>query len=638
MGLSGNILVKSNITKSKFDNFFDIRKEYCLRIQNMRKIHLLGFSIQRLWGKSLETSRNFSMGPLFSKFDWWMPITFIMENVRREDEVGKGLNLAHLNVRSLLGGHKFDMLRNQIENSNIDVFSISESWLNGAVPDRVVECMGYDMIRLDRDWSERDADNALPKRGGGLVCFIKEGLKYSDTSYAVLNKSCKDLEMLWVKLEINNMRPVVVVIVYRPPQGDYKKCLDYIDEAFERANLKDNTDIFLMGDFNIDFSDRQGNKTKELEFMTRSLGLEQKIKGFTRSALRNGTLSESKLDLIFTNSEYIMDARSLDYNISDHLAVMVTRKKQPALRQNVDFSGRSYRHYDKIMFKQNLAGLNWANFYESNNPNELWDIMEGHIVRQANMQCPIRKFRVKAQREPWLTNEALEAIKDKDRLLKKAKRSRKVQDWEAARRARNQVGRELENLRAEFLKREQQAFAGDPKKFWANISSIFPGKKGKTSKIWLKDLDNNEEVKSEQTANFINSYFTNIGPNLAKKLDREWEYFGITAHEKIGDMATNLDEVNKLCKDINTMKSSGIDVLSSRLCKDAFMVLGNQLVHMFNCSLMTGNFPAKWKVAKIIPLFKGGDRENVNNYRPVSLLPMPGKLLEKIVHNRIVEF
>ena len=63
MGLSGNILVKQNIPKSKFDNFFDIRKEYFLYIQSMRKIHLLGFSIQRLWGKSLEISRNFSMGP-----------------------------------------------------------------------------------------------------------------------------------------------------------------------------------------------------------------------------------------------------------------------------------------------------------------------------------------------------------------------------------------------------------------------------------------------------------------------------------------------------------------------------------------------------------------------------------------------
>ena len=66
VGLSGNVLVKSNTSKSKSD-VFDIREDFSLNIQNMRKIHLLGFSIQRLWEKSLEISRNFSIGPLFSK-------------------------------------------------------------------------------------------------------------------------------------------------------------------------------------------------------------------------------------------------------------------------------------------------------------------------------------------------------------------------------------------------------------------------------------------------------------------------------------------------------------------------------------------------------------------------------------------
>ena len=66
-GLLGNILVKSNIRKSKFDNVFDIRKSHRLYMHNVRKIHLLGFSVQRLWGKSLKISRSVSIGPLFSK-------------------------------------------------------------------------------------------------------------------------------------------------------------------------------------------------------------------------------------------------------------------------------------------------------------------------------------------------------------------------------------------------------------------------------------------------------------------------------------------------------------------------------------------------------------------------------------------
>ena len=125
---------------------------------------------------------------------------------------------------------------------------------------------------------------------------------------------------------------------------------------------------------------------------------------------------------------------------------------------------------------------------------------------------------------------------------------------------------------------------------------------------------------------------------MAKQYNNEWRYFGETCQKSLREFTTEAEEIRTLCKDINPIKSSGMDLLSSKLCKDAFMVLTHQLTHMFNCSLGSTVFQDKWKVAKILPLFKGGDRENVNNYRPVSLLPLPGKLLEKIVHKRISEF
>ena len=59
---------------------------------------------------------------------------------------------------------------------------------------------------------------------------------------------------------------------------------------------------------------------------------------------------------------------------------------------------------------------------------------------------------------------------------------------------------------------------------------------------------------------------------------------------------------------------------------------------MFNCSLKTGSFPDSWKQATVVPLQKGGDKSNVSNLRPVSLLPLPGKLLEKLVHNKVSKY
>ena len=68
MGLLGNILIRLFVPKSKFD-VLDIRKEYCLYIQNMMKIYLMGFPTERFWGKSLEISRSISIYPLSSKYN-----------------------------------------------------------------------------------------------------------------------------------------------------------------------------------------------------------------------------------------------------------------------------------------------------------------------------------------------------------------------------------------------------------------------------------------------------------------------------------------------------------------------------------------------------------------------------------------
>ena len=252
--------------------------------------------------------------------------------------------------------------------------------------------------------------------------------------------------------------------------------------------------------------------------------------------------------------------------------------------------------------------------------------------------CPIESFRVSEAKEPWITNEALEAIRDKDSLLRIARNTKAPEDWLEARRVRNATGRDIRNLRRDYLLDQQNVHKNDPKKFWKTIASVLPSKKKYSDHIWLKDELTKSDVSQNCTADVMNKFYTSIGPELAKKHTADWFYYGDTVDENIADIVTNNDEVIKLCRDIEPLKSSGMDEISAKICKDAFLVLSDQLVHMFNASLHTGIYPDEWKVAKVIPLFKGGDREFVGNYRPVSLLPLPGKLLEKIVHNRISTF
>ena len=90
--------------------------------------------------------------------------------------------------------------------------------------------------------------------------------------------------------------------------------------------------------------------------------------------------------------------------------------------------------------------------------------------------------------------------------------------------------------------------------------------------------------------------------------------------------------VRRLLKDVNISKSSGLDNVSSFIVKEAFLAVLPEVTHMFNLSLEKSVFPNEWKKALVIPIPKSGDLTQVKNYRPISLLPLPGKILEKLVH------
>ena len=143
----------------------------------------------------------------------------------------------------------------------------------------------------------------------------------------------------------------------------------------------------------------------------------------------------------------------------------------------------------------------------------------------------------------------------------------------------------------------------DAKMFWENINSLLP-KKSKNTYINLLDRRENKIIKCADTADFINQFFTNIGLQLAKKFTRKWQAPNHGVQTTMNDMFTDVEEVIKLCNEIQCFKSSTMDNLSSRLLKDNFLAVPEVLTHCFNLSFQQAKFPDRWKLAKIIPLFK----------------------------------
>ena len=89
---------------------------------------------------------------------------------------------------------------------------------------------------------------------------------------------------------------------------------------------------------------------------------------------------------------------------------------------------------------------------------------------------------------------------------------------------------------------------------------------------------------------------------------------------------------------MSIFKSSGIDNLHPRLLKLASSFITKPLTHLLNCSLSTGSVPVEWKIARVTPIFKGGDKKSPSNYRPISVLSHIVKILEKAVHSQLYDF
>ena len=315
----------------------------------------------------------------------------------------------------------------------------------------------YDVIRLDRAWKEPTKPTV--EKGGGVAAFIKSEISYSTTNLSDHNISCQYIEILWISINLPNQKKKVLGIVYRPPKAKVQPFIEIlIKSTTEIMSINDN-EIFIVGDFNINYAattNKDRKLLKEFEAMT---GLKQIIDQPTRYARNNTTI-----DLIFTNSEHISNHGTLNLNISDHEIIYISRKKKKEQFNLIKTIGRSYLSYNRELFQSQLINANWDAFQHISDVNLYWTNLENIIRETIDKMCPLRKMNIKDRGDPWMTNELIRKIRDKDYLRKIAKRSGDEQDWRLAKQARNEVKHALNKAKSDFIKGSITTHAKDNKK------------------------------------------------------------------------------------------------------------------------------------------------------------------------------
>ena len=222
----------------------------------------------------------------------------------------------------------------------------------------------------------------------------------------------------------------------------------------------------------------------------------------------------------------------------------------------------------------------------------------------------------------------------------KAERTKDQSCWDDFKRARNEVNNSIKYAKRKYFSDNLAASRKDSRKIWqlVNELSSHQHKKNVSADIEIRDT---KISSASEMAEAFNRHFANIGHDLARDIpsaDTVPESYLISTNSTFSFQSCSSNEVRELLEKLETKKSTGLDNLPSRMLKIAAGALAPSLAFLFNQSISSGIVLAEWKLARVTPIFKKGKRQDVNNYRPISIIPAVAKVFERIIFDLFFKY
>ena len=262
-----------------------------------------------------------------------------------------------------------------------------------------------------------------------------------------------------------------------------------------------------------------------------------------------------------------------------------------------------------------------------------------------NIAFPIKRTKTPKKfikRSAWMTKGLVQSSLTKNKLLKKKLKMPSESNINKYKQYCKMYNRILRIAKRTYYSDQLDYAKHDMKQTW----SILRSATNMNSCISpVPDYFHINGVKNSQKANIseqFNKYFVNIGKevsnNVPQSLSSYSDYIGqIQEHSFFFDPIEPYD-VSVITSKLKSKNSKGHDDISTKLVKKSINHISEPLSHIINQSISLGIVPKNMKIAKVVPIFKSGDKHIFNNYRPISILPAFSKILEKIVANKLMKF
>ena len=554
------------------------------------------------------------------------------------------LSIGHCNIQGgFLNLGKSTQITQLIRKEELDILSLNELNLDESIDSSTLNIpSSFSIIRCDRPNSSR----------GGCGVVVNKKLAYTEL---LVDSKLPNIEAVWIKLLDSKIN---ICSFYRSANFcSVDNFIDYINFCMQKFK---NKKVIWIGDINIDQNNINSSQYKKLDMALKSYSMVQTIQGITRVAKHGDRYTQSTIDVIFTNC-YSDFAKSvvLDDRIGDHQAIKceLTFKAPKAVKfEKVEI--RDHCKQNIKSFVQFLSeGSDYQPLLDCNCVESATLGLSEHITSAYENCFPIKVIKRHEKFIHKPSAELLNAIRNTKSAHSSFKKLKNMRDkgkckqcktcpkcikcdeawlkYKSQRNHRTKISRSckqsniVNDLKAKSVK-------NDLKGIWKTI---------KLASNMNPNVCSDAATDKNSSPESFNSHFAEIGKNVqseAFKFDDHVSYSDFLPQRLSESRLDDFEEVTtgeiiSYVESISNDKAI-FDDLPLRILKLATPSFVEPLAHIVNLSLKTGIVPNVCKRARVTPLHKSGDKNDPNNYRPISILPFISKIIEYFVSVQITDY
>lgn len=532
--------------------------------------------------------------------------------------------------------NKKELIEIFLEKYQPTILSIAEHWCS----EDALRCIEFEGYTLETFFCRTTFKH------GGVCLFVADNFPLNVKQVNLqLYCSEKIIESSAVLLQ-NEFFKCCVVSMYRSPDGDISQFFDKVIDILCHCHKLCNK-LLVCGDLNIDFLKDSFNK-KLLQDILDSYNLRISTLEPTRISMNLNGSTATKIDYIITNLPYY-EASVVQPNIADHLAIVfrcnVNIKNTPRINETYG-NNISYK-YNKNCLTELNNHLLLENFRDIYNPNIDINSCTGLFLETLNylidISCPKMQKKTKNYKcnKNWITAEVKKSSESLKFYHEVASISKDFELMNSYKRQKKIHRKFISNTKMDFHDNLIQSSSNKNKKIWEIVNKQ-TGRAKKTEHSILKN-DNVIINNSKEIAENFGKYFSNITDIcLANHYGTDFSNSCTTSQmseKTFFFMPIAPSEVIHIINNIKVTNSVGIDGLPINLFRTISANISEPLSYIINQSVIEGKFPNILKIAKIVPVYKNkGDKMLVENYRPISILTILSKILEKAISDRLCKF